>query len=223
MHKKGKDLNTSTVLSTAAIEHVQATSLGDIMQLIPGNIITNPDLADPQQLSIREIGSNANSAMGTALIVDGAPITNDGNMQVVTTAQSLSSDYATGMASTVAGGGVDIRAIPTENIESIEVIKGIPSVIYGDLTSGAVVLKTKSGRTPLELKFKTDPKNKQFSVGQGFNLTKTKSAINYNLEYSKSNADLRSKFHEYQRITGSAGWSKTFFCQKQPPIAEFEI
>ncbi len=214
--QKGKDLNTSTVLSTAAIEHVQATSLGDIMQLIPGNIITNPDLADPQQLSIREIGSNANSAMGTALIVDGAPITNDGNMQVVTTAQSLSSDYATGMASTVAGGGVDIRAIPTENIESIEVIKGIPSVIYGDLTSGAVVLKTKSGRTPLELKLKTDPKNKQFSIGQGFNLTRTKSAINYNLEYSKSNADLRSKFHEYQRITGSAGWSKTFFTKNNP-------
>ena len=51
--KRGKDVNTSTSLNTAAIQHVQPTTLGDIMQLMPGNIAINPDLSDPQQLSIR--------------------------------------------------------------------------------------------------------------------------------------------------------------------------
>ena len=32
--------------------------------------------------------------------------------------------------------GVDMREIPTDNIEKVEVVRGIPSVKYGELTSG---------------------------------------------------------------------------------------
>lgn len=40
-------------------------------------------------------------------------------------------------------GGTDVRSISTENIESIQIVRGIPSVEYGDLTSGAVIINTK--------------------------------------------------------------------------------
>lgn len=214
--QRGKDVNTSTTLGTAAIEHVQPTSLGDIMQLLPGNIATNPNLRDPQQFSIREIGNDKNSAMGTALIIDGAPISNDGNMQVINTAGGLLNSTSTGEATTVAGEGLDLRSIPTENIQSIEVIKGIPSVVYGNLTSGAVIVKTKAGKTPLNVKLKTDPNIKQFAISQGFNLPKNGSSVNFDLEYLKTYQDLRSKYEGFERITGSLAWSKTFFKGTNP-------
>lgn len=214
--KRGKDVNTSTNLSTAAIEHVQPTTLGDIMQLMPGALATNPDLSDPQQLSIREIGYDNNSAIGTALIIDGAPISNDGNLQGLSTTSSAGTVTSTGMASTVAGQGIDLRSIPTENIESVEIIKGIPSVIYGDLTSGAVIIKTKAGKTPLNVKIKTDPKIKQFALGQGFNIPRSNSSVNFDLEYLNSNQDLRSKYKGFERLTGTVSWSKTFFKGKNP-------
>ncbi|MFR7824841.1 MAG: TonB-dependent receptor plug domain-containing protein [Odoribacter splanchnicus] len=64
-------------------------------------------------------------------------------------------------------GGVDVRAISTDNIESIEVIRGIPSVEYGDLTSGAVIINSKAGREPFRLRFKTNENIYQVSAGKG--------------------------------------------------------
>lgn len=209
--KRGKGMTTTNTFSSAAIEHVQPTTLGDIMQLLPGSTLKNPDLSEAQQLSIREIGGDANSAMGTALIIDGAPISNDGNLQSLNTATGI-----TGEASTVAGIGVDLRRIPTENIESIEVIKGIPSVVYGDLTSGAVIIKTKAGKTPLNIKLKTDPKIKHFALSKGLLLIKSNSSLNMNIEYLQSYKDVRSKYEGYNRITSDIAWSKTFFKGNKP-------
>lgn len=209
--KKGSGMTTTNTLSNAAIEYVQPTTLGDIMQLLPGNTLQNPNLSSAQQLSIREIGTDDNSALGTAIIVDGSPVTNDGNLQGVSTAIG-----ETGEATTVAGTGVDLRKIPTENIESVEVIKGIPSVIYGDLTSGAVIIKTKAGKTPLNVKLKTDPFIKHFGIDKGYFLTKSNSAINFNFEYLQSYSDVRSKYQGFNRLTGDISWSKTFFKDTYP-------
>jgi outer membrane receptor protein involved in Fe transport len=200
--EKGKDLGTSTTIGNTAIEHVQPVSLADIMQLVPGNVMTkNPDLSNAQQISVREIGTDANSAMGTAILIDGAPISNDANLQTFSTARS-ENDF-----SSVAGIGVDLRQISTDNIESIEVIKGIPSVEYGDLTSGAVILKTKAGHSPYELKIKTDPKIKQMTLGKGYKSDKIGGAVNFNLDYLQSFSDIRSKFEGYDRLTAEVGLS----------------
>ncbi len=209
--KKGEGMSTASTIGSAAIEYIQPTTLGDIMQLLPGSTLQNPNLSNPQKLSIREIGSDNNSAIGTAIIIDGAPVTNDGNMQGISTATG-----ETGEATTVAGSAIDLRKIPTENIESIEVIKGIPSVIYGDLTSGAVVIKTKAGKSPLNIKIKADPSIKHFAIDKGFALAKSKSSINYNFEYLQSYSDVRSKYQGFSRITGDLSWSKTFFKGSNP-------
>ena len=47
--------------------------------------------------------------------------------------------------------GVDLREIPTENIESVEVIQGIPDAKYGDLTSGLIKVTTTAKASPLRL------------------------------------------------------------------------
>lgn len=209
--KNGGGITTSTKIESAAIEYIQPTSLSDIMQLLPGNIANNPDLSKPQQISIREIGTDDNTAMGTAILVDGAPISNDANMQTLSTATSMEGEY-----STVVGTGVDLRQISTDNIESVDVIKGIPSVVYGDLTSGAVVVKTKAGYTPLSIKIKTDPNIKQLALNKGIKILSTNSFLNLNVDYLQSFSDVRSKYEGFERITGQVAYSKVFMDKTIP-------
>jgi len=71
----------------------------------------------------------------------------------------------------------NVRSISTENIESIQIVRGIPSVEYGDLTSGAVIINTKAGREPLRVKAKANPNIYQVSMGTGFELGKKKGAL----------------------------------------------
>ncbi len=208
--KNDNGLITSSVIGNAAIEHVQPTSLADVLQLLPGNLSTNPDLRSAQRISIREIGDDANSAMGTAIMVDGAPVSNDANLQTFATSKSDDN------FSTAAGSGIDLRQIATDQIESVEVIRGVPSVIYGDLTSGAVLIKTKSGHTPFEIKLKTDPKIKQLTFGKGVILKSIRSNVNFNFDYLQSFDDIRSKYQGFNRLTSEIGFSKLFGPQSNP-------
>ena len=210
LSKNDNGLTSSSIVSNAAIEHVQPTSLADVMQLIPGNLSANPDLRSAQRISIREIGADNNSAMGTSIMVDGAPISNDGNLQTFATSK-LGDKF-----STTIGSGVDLRQISTDNIESVEVIRGIPSVTFGDLTSGVVLIKTKAGYTPLEVKLKTDPKIKQLTFGKGLSLKSIRSNLNFNFDYLQSFDDIRSKYTVFNRLTAEVGFSKIFDPQKIP-------
>ncbi len=210
--KKGSNISSTTRIGNAAIQYIQPASLGDIMQLLPENVAENPDLSKPQQISIREIGTDANSAMGTAIIVDGAPVSNDANLQTLSTSTTQN-----GNISSVAGEGVDLREISTGNIETVKVIKGIPSVVYGDLTSGAVVVRTKAGYSPLRVQLKANPYIKQVSVNKGFKLNgKGGDFLNLNLDYLQSYADVRSKYKGFNRLTGSVAYSNIFFRKSLP-------
>jgi len=208
--KNNNGLTTSSIIGNAAIEHVQPASLADVMQLLPGNISSNPDFGSVQKISIREIGEDNNSAMGASILVDGAPVSNNANLQTYSTSRSDNN------FSTTIGSGVDLRQISTDNIESVEVVKGIPSVTFGDLTSGAVVIKTKAGYTPWEVKLKTDAQIKQFTLGKGFNLKSKQSNINFNFDYLQSVDDLRSKYKGFNRIMAEVGFSKIFNLPKSP-------
>ena len=44
--------------------------------------------------------------------------------------------------------GTDLRQISADNIDNVEVVRGIPSAEYGDLTSGLVIVHSKVGLTP---------------------------------------------------------------------------
>ncbi|SFK49456.1 CarboxypepD_reg-like domain-containing protein [Porphyromonadaceae bacterium KH3CP3RA] len=43
--------STASLITRTAMDHMQATSLADVMRLLPGELTRNPTLSDPQQLS----------------------------------------------------------------------------------------------------------------------------------------------------------------------------
>ena len=204
-----------------AIRHIQPKSVADLLQLLPGGLTSNPTLNTAAQANIREIDGDDNNALGTAVVLDGIPLSNDGNLQAISPTKngSMSTSSASGMNDqTTAGRGVDLRTVGADNIESVEVIRGIPSAEYGNLTSGVVIVKTKSGRTPLEVKFKADPFSKLVYVGKGFGL-KHGGAINLGVDWSQSYGDTRRHYLGYDRITASLGYSNIFNAQGDHPIS----
>ena len=72
--------STSSAIGRQAIDHLQATSLADVMQLIPGQLIDRPDLTQQQGLQLRTLQNNSTMAFGTSIVVDGMPMSNNGNV-----------------------------------------------------------------------------------------------------------------------------------------------
>ena len=85
--------STASNISRQAMDHMQTSSLADAMALLPGVSVSNPDLSSSQSITIRTArpivpGESANSAsvmnsLGTAVIVDGAPMSNNANLQTL--------------------------------------------------------------------------------------------------------------------------------------------
>ncbi|MBR1576051.1 MAG: TonB-dependent receptor [Bacteroidales bacterium] len=205
-------LGSKSTIGEEAIKHIQPKSVSDLLQLVPGNLSKNPNLNTLSQASVREIDENANNSLGTSVIVDGAPLSNDANLQAVASTRfgASSGMQSDGMGDqTTAGGGVDLRTISAGAVETIEVITGIPSAEYGNLTSGVLIVKTKAGKTPWEFKAQADPNSKLAYVGKGFALKKG-GAFNFSADYSQSFADPRKRYLGYDRITGAFGFSKAW-------------
>ena len=209
--------STASNISRQAMDHLQATSLNDLLALMPGGISQNSDLSSSQQINIRQISSNSSgeqalNALGTAIIRDGAPVSNNSNLSAMNPTVSGGASALGGGASP--SGGVDVRSISTENIESVEIIRGIPSVEYGDLTSGAVIVNTKAGREPLRVKAKANPNVYQVSMGTGYELGKDKGAINVSADYAYNTSDPKATYQHYQRATAKVMYSNAFFDHK---------
>lgn len=199
--------STASNISRQAMDHMQTSSINDVMALLPGVEISNPDLSSAQSLTIRSINgaSVPNNALGTAIYMDGAPLSNNANLQTL-------SPVIGGSTSTPAGGadpssGVDVRGLSADNIESIEVIRGIPSVEYGDLTSGAVIVKSKAGESPLTVRFKANPNIYQVSAAKGFSLGRRAGDLNISADYAYNQNSLTQSFAFYQRANAKALWS----------------
>ena len=150
--QKAKDgLSTTHSLGRDALNHLQMSNMTDVAALLPGGKTINPDLTAENSFSLRDGGSsNGNAAFGTAVEVDGVRIGNNASFN--------------GMS------GVDTRSVAVENIESIEVITGVPSAEYGDLGSGIVKINTRKGRTPVNVTFSVNPRTYQASVSKGIDL-----------------------------------------------------
>jgi outer membrane receptor protein involved in Fe transport len=213
---------TASTISRQAMDHLQTSSLSDIMQLLPGGVTSyQSGLATAKTFNIRSLGANpvnqgvpiptdaANmNSMGTAIVIDGAPLSNNANLQTLSPAIS-------GSGAAIGGGsspnsGLDIRSISTDNIESVEVIRGIPSVEHGDLTSGAVIIRSKAGREPLTVRLKTDPYIYQASVSKGVNLGKERGNLNISGDYAYSIKDAKESYAYYQRATARSIYSNQF-------------
>ncbi len=208
---KQVQMGSKSVIDQDAIRHIQPKSIGDLLQLVPGNLVENPNLNELSQAHIREIGVETNNSLGTQVIVDGTPLSNDGNLEVLNTNRYGSSADGNNMTlgeNTTGGRGIDLRTVSAGNVESMEVIRGIPSVEYGNLTSGVVIVNTKSGQTPWEAKLSADPNSKLAFIGKGFNIGG--GAMNFSVDWAQSWADTRIHYKGYDRVTASAGYSRQF-------------
>ncbi|MBR1522801.1 MAG: TonB-dependent receptor [Bacteroidales bacterium] len=197
--------STASEISRQAMDHLQTSSLQDIMGLIPGVALSNPNLNKASAISVRDnVGSNM-ASLGTAVLVDGAPVSNNANLQFLSS--SVSGDVENSATKSVASSGTDIRSLSTDNIESVEIIRGIPSVEYGDLTSGAVLVKSKAGKSPLTIRLKTNPNIYQASASKGFSLSGKAGDLNLSGDYAYNRKDLVRDFDSYQRFNAKALWS----------------
>jgi len=206
--------STASKISTTAMEHLQAVSLSDILALLPGGIAQNPTLNTASQINIRNINKDINNinALGAAIIEDGSPISNNANLQTMHPAV-IGATAALGGTSSPSG-GIDVRNISTENIESVEIIRGIPSAEYGDLTSGAILITSKAGKQPLQIKAKTNPNVYQFSAQKGMDLGGKKGALNISADYAYNVSEPKASYHHYQRAAAKVLHSNSFFDNK---------
>ena len=190
--QKAKDgLSTSHNLGRDALNHLQLSNMTDVAALLPGGKTINPDLTAKNQFSLREGGSNVgNSAFGTAVEVDGVRLGNNASFGDM--------------------GGVDTRSVAVENIESIEVITGVPSAEYGDLSSGMVKINTRKGRTPVNLTFSVNPRTYQTSVSKGIDLQEDNGVLNLSAEWARAVKKLISPYESYTRSGLTLSYSNTF-------------
>lgn len=210
--RESNGLTSASRIDRDAMEHLQPTSFTDILELLPGNISQNPNMGSANSITLRETGAMtatgaktstsddyAITSLGTRFMVDGAPIDGDANLQGVPVSDD--SDPASKRSSV--NRGVDMRTISTDNIESVEIVRGIPSAEYGNLTSGLVNIKRLQKATPWTGRFKADEYSKLFSAGKGFGLSGTEHVINVDGGYLDSKIDPRDNLESYKRINGS--------------------
>ena len=181
--RKSSGASTTSVINRQAIDHLQASSLADVMQLIPGMKMGNTDMTQQSNLQLRTLVNNNTSAFGSSIVVDGMPMSNNATL-------------TQGGFSSTAFTGTDLRQISADNIDNVEVVRGIPSAEYGDLTSGLVIVHSKVGVTPWQLKGKINPELQNYSLGKGFNLQHA-GIFNFNFDYAKAWGDPRQKTRSY--------------------------
>lgn len=191
-------MNTSLKFGANALNHLQMSNVTDISSLLPGGKTVNPDLTSENAVSLRSGGLAAgNAAFGTALEVDGVRVGNNASFGTMT--------------------GSGTRNISTENVQSIEVITGVPSAEYGDLNSGMVRINTRKGLTPWNITFAVNPRTYQASASKGIDLNH-KGVLNVSAEWTRATKKLSSPYTSYTRRGFSASYSNTF-----KKVLKFEI
>jgi len=211
-------ITTNSVISRKAVEHLQANSLQDVLSLLPGGVVGERNLNNSSQITLRSATGASESqdvnmnALGTSVVTDGAPLSNNANLQAFNPAVSGVSSALGGGASPA--GGVDIRSVQMDNVESIEVIRGIPSVEYGDVASGVVLIRTKAGVSPLQMVAKANRNVYEFSAGKGLDLGKDNGALNMSVNYAHNVDEPHTSYKYYERVAAKALYSNVFWKNK---------
>ena len=183
------NINTTQTIGRTALDHLQMNSMVGIAALLPGGKTLNPDLTTDNALSLRSSGSPAgNAAFSTAVEIDGVRMGDNASFG--------------GMA------GTGTRSLSIENIESVEVLTGVPSAEYGDLGSGLVKVKTKRGRSPLSIVLTANPRTYGVSVSKGLEVGK--GTVNLGAEWARATSKLTSPYTSYTRRGFTLDYTRSF-------------
>ncbi|MFY0255509.1 TonB-dependent receptor domain-containing protein [Chitinophaga sp. 30R24] len=235
IRKKTSASNSSILFDREAIEQTQALSLANVLDYLPGQTIMKPNVSvqGMQALTLRSaVSSNTvealNNAFGISVVVDGGVVSNDANMQAMNPGRGLFSAnnisnpengvikdrswrngtlYRSYENAMQANNGLDLRTIPAENIENIEVVSGVASARYGEYTTGLVVVNRQAGLTPLRVTVRTNEATRNIGINKGYALSPAIGVVNVSFDYLNSQDDPRDKLKGYQRIAGSVLWT----------------
>ena len=198
-----EQLSTSYTLDRTVLDHMQMLSVTDATSLLPGGKTTrSPHLATSSAQTFAVIGSS--NEMGNALY--GVAVETDG-VRLSVNGRNASNP-----------GGVDTRNIASSNVESIEIVTGIPSVEYGDLSNGLVKIKTRKGASPYILDLVTKPNTKQIALSKGWMLGPQSGIPNVSLEHTRSISDPASPYTAYARNGLSLSYSNTYGKSGRHPL-----
>ncbi len=206
---ESKGLTSVSRIGEDAISHIQPSSFTDLLELIPGGRSHDPVFGSPQTINLRSAGGySSTSALGTKFIIDGVNIGNDANMQYTPAFSRLGSSFM--------NQGMDMRTISTEDIVQVDIVRGIPSVEYGDLTSGVVNIKRRKGGNDLRARFKADMTSKLFYAAKGFE-TKDNNRFTANMSFNilDTRMDPRNLRQNYKRATASLRVGKQWNDEKR--------
>ncbi|WEK35591.1 MAG: TonB-dependent receptor [Candidatus Pseudobacter hemicellulosilyticus] len=199
--RKASSLGTSYLIDRTALDHMQLLNVAAATSLLPGfKTNRNQHLATSASQPIAVNGTSGemgNALFGVAVEVDGTRIANSA---------------LPGMT------GADMRNIASTNVESIEIVTGVASVEYGDMTNGLVKINTRKGKSPLIIDMMTKPNTKQVAVAKGFGLGEGNGVLNLSLEHTRSISDLTSPYTTYARNSLSLNYSNTFNQKSRQPL-----
>lgn len=195
--QKTDNLTTSYNIDRAALDHAQILNIASIQGLLPGGK-TDRDLnlakSDDRFALRSSTNEKGNAAFGTAVEINGVRLQNNSTFNETKS--------------------IDTRNISSINIESVEVITGIPSVEYGDLSNGIVKINTRKGKSPWLIELATQPNTKQVGISKGFLLGPKAGVLNTNLEHTKSVSELSSPHTSYDRNSFQLDYTKVFNSSK---------
>ncbi|MBR1484701.1 MAG: TonB-dependent receptor [Prevotella sp.] len=195
--RKQDEATTSYTIDRQTLDQQQLLNISDVASLLPGGKTTDPSLLSDNRLALRS-GSQekGNASFGTAVEVDGVRLDNN-----------------------AAGGetmGASTRTVSSSDVESIELVTGIPSVEYGDLSNGIVKVNTRRGKSPFVVEGKLNQHTRQVAVNKGFDLGARQGLLNVSFEHARSFGDAASPHTAYQRNILSLRYSNVFMTETTP-------
>ena len=169
---ESKTPGTVSLLPASTLEHTQPITIADLTQLLPGGLTNNSGVTDAQYFSVREVslknGVNQfhkDAAMGAQIWIDGSPLHFNAG---------INEPYE----------GYDARFLSLNQVKEAEIIRGMPSARYGNLTNSVLLLKTHQGRMPLSTSIRYNPKLKQYMLGKGFCISPQGHTLNLLADYT---------------------------------------
>lgn len=196
------ELGTASVIDRDAIANQIAASLQGVLELVPGTPLQPPGLDATAQFSLRALAQTSTAgtggvsgpsasdiaSAGTLIVLDGVPLSNNANLQGVGPRGEIAATAST------AGGGVDLRRIPAATLERVEVIRGVPSARWGDLTQGAIIVDTRAASVLPEFAGRYDPRTTEGNLVGGWAARSERQALTVtgNIADTKSSRTLSS-------------------------------
>lgn len=195
--RKTDEATTSYTIDRQALDNQQILNVSDVTVLLPGGKTVNPTLMSDNRIALRsDIQEKGNASFGTAIEVDG---------------MRLDNNAANGETM-----GASTRTLSASNIESVEIVTGIPSVEYGDLSNGVVKVNTRKGKSPFIVEGKLNQHTRQIAVNKGFALGSHAGVLNASIEHARSFADAASPHTAYQRNIMSLNYANVLMQETTP-------